>query len=62
LLVLVPVGVVATLLTSGTTSVKPAEHIRTTIATLVRADNRDHADAIDVTLDRRIKLLTSIAG
>jgi hypothetical protein len=62
LAVLVPAAVVATLLTSGDARVRPAERIRTTIAALVSADNREHAEAIDVTLDRRIKLLKSAAN
>jgi hypothetical protein len=58
---LVPATIVATLLTTGSARVTHAERIGTTIAALVRLDNREHAQAVDVSLDRRINLLESAA-
>jgi hypothetical protein len=60
--VLMPVAMVATLLTSGNPPVNHAQRLRTTIAALARIDDREHAEAIDVSLDRRLKLLESAAG
>jgi len=56
---LMPVALVATLFTSGATSVRlkvPVRNPVRTAAAPVRAAAREHTEAVDVSLDRRIKL------